>query len=192
MIDPRFEKMTLTACLEMRHRKNPKEHDLPKLLESFKRFGFVAFPTIDDATNVMVAGHGRCEALKQLRNAGEPPPPGVVEVDGDWVVPVIRGVEFKNERERDAYVIADNQHAIAGGWKFDVLAETVTRLKDDGGLDGLGFEAVEIDSLLGNYVPDMPDDGHDPEDSRPSDSDGPRTQITATITCPECGHQFTR
>ena len=72
--EPRIEKMALRSLLAIAHEGNPKDHDIEEILTSFKRFGFVAFPTIDERTQVMVAGHGRCEALEQLRAAGLPPP----------------------------------------------------------------------------------------------------------------------
>lgn len=190
--DPRLEKMTLSSLLKMAHKRNPKEHSIGHLIGSFKRFGFVAYPTIDEKTETMVAGHGRCLALAQLRNGGEPPPRGVDEVGTEWWVPVIRGISFENERERDAYLLADNQQNLAAGWNLDLLSEMVATLRDDGGLEGLGFEQVEIDSLLGQAVPDFPGDNPGSTSSNaPSDEHG-RTQITARIECPNCKHVFER
>lgn len=186
--------MPLSELLAMAHPNNPKEHDLDALSDSFVRFGFVAYPTIDEATSTMAAGHGRCLALARIRNAGAAPPRGVEERGMEWWVPVVRGVSFKSATERDAYVLADNQHVMAGGWKFDVLADMLRQLKEsEDGFSGLGFETVEIDSLLGNYIADEPpDDGFDPEQRTRGDGDRPTTQITATITCPNCKHTFQR
>ena len=195
----RIEMMSLADLLEMRHERNPKEHDIESLIASFKRFGFTAAPTIDEATVTMVAGHGRCEALEQMRAKAMPPPAGVEERGTTWFVPVVRGVSFKSPRERDAYVIADNQNVMAGGWKFDMLAQLVGELQNDGGFDGLGFEKIELDALLGQIPAELPSDGFDPED-RPGNSAGGaagddnrgRTQITARIECPNCKHVFER
>ncbi len=189
MIEPRFEKIPLSQCMAMAHQKNPKDHDVDALIASFARFGFKAYPSIDEATQVMVSGHGRCEALSRLRSEGKSPPIGISEVGTEWMVPVIRGLSFSSESERDAWVLADNQHVMAGGWHFDLLADMLHDLKDGDGLDGLGFETVEIDSILGNYVAESADDGVDPEDKS---TDGPRTMITATVECPSCGHMFER
>jgi hypothetical protein len=192
-----LERMPLSTLLGMRHERNPKEHDIPSLVDSFRRFGFVAFPTIDEASGVLVAGHGRCEALETIRVAGERPPMNVTEdissATGkvDWLVPVVRGVAFVSEIERDAFVVADNQHVMNGGWQFDKLTDMLGRLGADGGsYQGLGFEQVELDNLLGNYRQDpAPPDGYDPEGAP---SDKPRTTITAHVTCPSCGHTFER
>ena len=167
-VDPRIESMTLSDCLAIKHKKNPKEHDIAKLIESFERFGFVAYPTIDEATHVMVAGHGRCEALDQMYKSGAEPPAGVSVVNDDWMVPVVRGVSFASETERDAYLVADNQHVMVGGWNFDVLAEVMNSFRTVG-FNGLGFEPVELDSMLKQYTDTAselaPDGGWDPEDN---------------------------
>ena len=114
---PQIEKMRLIELLKKRHPGNPKEHNVLDLVDSFYRFGFVAFPTIDETTDVLVAGHGRCEALETARASGRKPPRGieVAESGNDWLVPVIRGVSFESTKERDAYILADNQHVISGG-----------------------------------------------------------------------------
>ncbi|MFH0848714.1 MAG: winged helix-turn-helix transcriptional regulator [archaeon] len=44
------------------------------------------------------------------------------------MIPVIRGIEFKNKREFEAYLLADNQTAIAGGWNEEGLAITFRHL----------------------------------------------------------------
>ncbi len=189
---PRLEMMSLSDCIAIAHPRNPKEHALAALSDSFVRFGFVAFPTIDEATQTMVAGHGRCEALAQMKFGGMSPPRGIEIRDGDWFLPVVRGVRFQSELERDAYVVADNQQVLAGGWHFDQLADLLRELKDaPNGFDGLGFETVEIDSLLGNYIADPPDDGFDPE-VRTHGGGGAPPEIAVTVTCPECGHRFVR
>lgn len=191
---PRLEAMPLSLLLKMAHKRNPKDHHLDSLIESFLRFGFKAFPTIDEATQVMVAGHGRCEALEIMRTRGQAPPENIVEEGTEWMVPVVRGQSFKSERERDAFVIADNQQVMAGGWKFEILSELIGGLKDDGGFAGLGFEEIELNALLGQHQVEAPDDGDDPEDrdgNKPSGNKG-RTEITARIECPSCGHKFER
>lgn len=193
----RIEKMRLSELLKMAHKRNPKDHDIDSLMASFKRFGFTAAPTIDEATYVMVAGHGRCEALAKMRNNLEEPPAGV-ELDGiEWLVPVVRGVSFKSEKERDAYVIADNQNVMAGGWKFDLLAQIIGELKDDGGYGGLGFAEIELNALLGQFKDETPSGGMDPEATEgnrpdPNNANRGRTEITARIECPKCGHMIER
>lgn len=189
----------LAKCLSMAHPNNPKDHDIEALIGSFIRFGFRDPPEIDEATETMVAGHGRCEALEAMDKTKAQPPRGIkVAPNGEWLVPVVRGLSFENELERDAYIIAANQHTINGGWKFDVLTEMLGRIgsQTELGTSGLGFEQVELDNLLGNYREDStPSDGFDPEDVPAGEPEGrnkPRTEITARIECPNCKHVFER
>lgn len=192
----RIEMMPLSQLLAMAHPRNPKDHDIDSLIASFVRFGFRAAPSIDDGSETMVAGHGRCEALERMRTKGQSPPDGIEERGTEWWVPVVRGLEFKSERERDAYVIADNQQVMAGGWRFEVLSELISELNgSEGGLEGLGFAEIELNALLGQHALTDPDDGVDPEangtDNTPNGNKG-RTEITARIECPSCGHKFER
>src|ERR1700744_4324936 len=143
----KIEMMPLSACLAMRHRRNPKDHNLDELINSFYSFGFIAPPTIDEATETMVAGHGRCQALEKLRLEKRPPPDRIEVHDDVWYVPVIRGVSFKNERERDRWLIADNKLPESGGWDEQLLFEMLSEFSDDE-LDGLGFTDDELEELL--------------------------------------------
>lgn len=140
----------LTQCIAWAHRKNPKEHDIDALMASFRRFGFTAPPTIDERSKVMVAGHGRCEALHRMKAAGERPPDGIVvdQRTGDWLVPLLRGVAFRDDRERDAYLIADNQHVIAGQWNLESLTEMLGSFGTDvDAFSGLGFDLTDLRTL---------------------------------------------
>jgi DNA modification methylase len=128
--------------------RNPKQHDLGVLQASLDRFGFVAPILVDDATGQLVAGHGRLEALQQLKAAGTPAPDRV-RVDGDrWLVPVIRGVAFASAREAESYLIADNQTTIVGGWDSKRLAEILAELAAEHALGGTGFSPVDVDAML--------------------------------------------
>ncbi len=188
MSDLRLEKMPLSDLVKRGNPRNPKDHNVDAIIASFIRFGFTSPVSIDETTDFLVAGHGRCEALALMLANGAAPPHGIdVSDDGEWMVPVVRGLEFKTERERDAFTIAENQLTSAGGWRFDLLSEMLGELREDGGFDGLGFEQIELDALLGQYEQEPPDDGQDPEQmTTTSSSDKPRTEITARIECPHC------
>jgi len=194
MTMPRLEPTPLSDCLAKAHPKNPKEHDIPSLIASFARFGFVAFPTIDENTDVMVAGHGRCEALSQMKSSGASPPRGVsVRDDGEWMVPVTRGVSFASEAERDAYVVADNQMTIAGGWNLDRLTSLLEEIRPTG-FDGMGFGAVDLDSLLGRFTSEPPPGEQPPPEDDP---DAPPEKfvshditVETTYRCPKCSYEW--
>ena len=73
---------------------NPKDHDLGVLYQSMKRFGFTNPIIINESTGKLLAGHGRLQTLKMMRDNGEKAPDRIeVELDtGDetieyWHVP---------------------------------------------------------------------------------------------------------
>jgi hypothetical protein len=164
---PRLEYMDLPELLAMRHPRNPKSHDIDELIASFKRFGFIAYPTIDERTGMMVAGHGRCEALAKMKERGDERPRGVmlgnVSADDpgdprgatrhDWAVPVVRGISFESDAERDAYLIADNAHVMRGGWNVDALRSMLedvrknTQRATDDAFAGMGFDQLDLQSF---------------------------------------------
>ena len=207
-----IEMMALAKLLAMKHHRNPKLHNHAELAVSFDRFDFIQPPIIDERTQTLVAGHGRCETLQMMREAGQEAPVGIeiatssgerwtkrvcsscrldisrkenqkperaffpaddapaewtciihsepdaepdarARVDsapsGEWLVPVLRGKAFANDRERDAYVIADNQHVIGPGWNQDALRSILADLDEqEDGLAGLGFDGDELSELL--------------------------------------------
>lgn len=133
--------------------RNPKGHDLASIRASIGRFGFVAPAIMDGRTGRLVAGHGRCAALRAMRDAGETPPAGI-EVDraGRWLVPVRAGWSSRSDVEAEAYLVLDNQQTIAGGWDLDELAAVVTDLvaADPALTDVLGFTDADLADLLGD------------------------------------------
>jgi DNA modification methylase len=130
--------------------RNPKAHDLKTLRQSFQRFGYVAPVILDERTGQLVAGHGRLDALAAAKAAGQAPPDRV-RVEGDeWLVPVVRGVDFANPREAESYLLADNQLAIESGWT-DGLEAMLLDLRDAdvGALFGTGFSDADLAKMLG-------------------------------------------
>lgn len=128
--------------------RNPKQHDLGALHASLDRFGFVAPILIDDATGRIVAGHGRLDALQQLKASGAAPPDRVRVAGDRWLVPVIRGVAFASPLEAESYLVADNQTTILGGWDEARLAELLADLAAQQALAGTGFDQDAVDELL--------------------------------------------
>lgn len=110
--EARIEYMSLTEI--QRANRNPKRHADATIQASIRRFGFVAPLVLDDRTKRLVAGHGRLDALVALRDAGRATPKRILQRSPgtDWLVPVLRGVEFKDEREAEAYLLADNRWEI--------------------------------------------------------------------------------
>lgn len=131
--------------------RNPKDHDIPTIKRSINRFGFVMPILVDDRSSKIVAGHGRLDSLTELKAAGGDPPKRIKKAaDGEWLVPILRGVTFNSDREVEAYLIADNQLTILGGWDAPGLASMLADLAADGdqALIGTGFGQAELDALL--------------------------------------------
>ena len=58
--------------------------------------------------------------------SGAEAPQGVqVADDGQWLVPVQRGIAFRDEGEAQAYLVADNRHVELGGWDDSMLADVL-------------------------------------------------------------------
>jgi hypothetical protein len=102
--------------------RNPKGHDIPGIRASLEKFGFVQVLVIDEKTGRMVAGHGRLEALLQIKQEGRPAPNRIVVRDDDWYVPVLRGISFATERDAEEYLLVDNRLGERGGWVEPVLS----------------------------------------------------------------------
>jgi len=141
--------------------RNPRTHDLPTLTASIARFGYVEPVLEDERTGRLVAGHGRLEALAAVKAAGAAPPVGVRTEGDEWLLPVLKGVRFADDREAEAYLVAANRLVETGGWDPAGLAELLADLSEagsvlgDDGLLGIGYDEADIEALLKStgYVP---------------------------------------
>jgi hypothetical protein len=131
-----------------RWERNPKDHDLGELGRSLSRFGFVMPILIDERSNKIAAGHGRIDTLLQRREMGESPPARIDVQDGEWMVPVVRGVNFNSDGEMEAYAVADNRLVERGGWDEPALTAVLKDLAEGPGLDGTGYDEDDLDALL--------------------------------------------
>jgi DNA modification methylase len=98
-------------------------------------FGFLV-PVLVDENDVILAGHGRVEAAKQL---------------GMSKVPTIRVAHLTPERKR-AFVLADNRLAQLAGWDDALLGAELDELfglELDFDIEVTGFDTVDVDRLDG-------------------------------------------
>jgi DNA modification methylase len=123
-----------------RAKRNPKKHEVDTLLASMQRFGFINPMILDERTGRLVCGHGRLESLLKAKSEGREPPDHIRLEKGDWCVPVYRGIAFADDREAQAFLLADNQTTIVGGWDDLELKKIVEELGRDEALLGTGFE----------------------------------------------------
>ena len=109
---------------------NPQQ--VAQIAASIVEFGFTN-PVLVDSNDGIVAGHGRLAAAREL---------------GLKTIPVVV-LDHLSERQRRAYVIADNKLALNASWDVDVLASELGELRDDGfDLDLVGFTDAEIEGLM--------------------------------------------
>src|SRR5208282_3792024 len=114
--------------------RNPKNHSIGELRRSIDRFGFAEAIVVDGRTGRLVAGHGRVEALRARKGAGEAAPDGVQLQGGNWLVPVQMGWASKDDASL-AELLAD----------VAVAAES--------GLEGVGYTEDDLRKLQGITEP---------------------------------------
>jgi DNA modification methylase len=129
--------------------ENARTHSASQVAQiaaSIVEFGFVN-PVLVDAEGVLIAGHGRVMAAKQLGLAS---------------VPVLRLGHLSPAQAR-ALRLADNQIALNSGWDEALLAAEIARIRDEAvvDLDVLGFSGVELDRLLAAADAGLDDDADD-------------------------------
>lgn len=145
---------TIADLVARHHEGNYKLHDVEGIIASILRHGFTAPPTIDDTTGKLVAGHGRTKALSKMKADGMKAPKRIAvdEDTGEWLVPTLH-LEFADDEERDAYLIADNQLGAAGGVDEQKLAALLSKFKRTD-LKSMGYTRAAYDELMGKFKTD--------------------------------------
>lgn len=137
---------------------NPRTHSdkqIKQLKSCITRFKFTN-PVLVDDNNVIIAGHGRLLAAKEL---------------GFTEVPTVR-LSGMSEAEIRAYVIADNKLAENAGWDEKLLGiefQYLAELDIDFDVSITGFELPEIDAFIDKLSLDgeEQDPADEPEDLLP-------------------------
>ena len=125
-----------------RNARTHSQAQIALIAGSIREYGFTN-PVLVDGENGIIAGHGRVLAAREL---------------GLQTVPVIELAHLSETKKR-AYVIADNQLALAAGWDRELLALEAGDLADLGiDLNTLGFDPGEIDALLRGDAADPRED----------------------------------
>lgn len=130
---PSGEQVKITALVA--NPKNPRTHSrqqIRKIAASIEQFGFVK-PVLIDATNDVIAGHGRVTTVQNL---------------GWETVPTLR-IEHLSDADMRAYILVDNRLAEDAGWDEDILAIELQGLIDlDVSIELTGFELAEVDRII--------------------------------------------
>lgn len=125
--------------------QNPKLHNMGAITDSIRRYGFRDAPIFDKTLGVIVAGNGRTQALRAMRDAGLSPPQGIrLGEDGRWLVPVQVGVDAASPADARAFALDHNNLTLSGGdygpadmarlWDRDLYLEQLERLAEEGSL----------------------------------------------------------
>ena len=128
------------------YERNPRKNDeaVKYVAESIKKFGFKV-PIIIDKEGIIVAGHTRYKASKEL---------GLEEV------PCIIADDL-NEEQIKAFRIADNKVSEKSEWDFELLEEELNGIFDidmsDFGFD-LDFDIEEEKEIIEDEVPEVPEE----------------------------------
>lgn len=139
------------------YENNPRDNEkaVAAVARSIKRFG-VRSPAIIDKDNVLIAGHTRIKAAKQL---------GMTEF------PCVRADDLTKNQAK-AFRLADNRMQEDSQWDTEALAAEFNALKDNGfDLTETGFDEFEIggiDMSEADFIPD--EDGTEDYDTPEAES----------------------
>jgi len=147
--------------------KNPRKnaHAVGPVAESIKRFGFGAPIIARRADRVVIAGHTRLLAAKQLGLATVP----------------VRFVDL-DEAQSAALALADNKLGELADWDFSGLTDVLNEMSAEDRL-GLGWSDAEMSGLLAGLtrLDEPPPGAH----GKSFDEDIEKT--LKTTVCPHCG-----
>jgi hypothetical protein len=103
-------------------------------------------------------------------------------------VPTIE-LSWLTAEQRQAYIIADNQTAIAGaGWNTDLLRIELGSLKELGfDLSPIGFSDIELGALFADKTEGLTDPDDAPAvPEHPVSQTGDLWLLGSKVTCPKC------
>jgi len=125
--------------------RNARTHSAEQVAQiaaSIVEFGFTN-PILVDSSDGIIAGHGRLSAAQEL---------------GLKTVPVVV-LDHLSDRQRKAYILADNQLALNAGWDTDLLRSELQDLAEqDFDLSLIGFSDDELSDLLPDIEELPPED----------------------------------
>lgn len=129
----KLEKVSLSDIKE--YKNNPRNNDkaIKPVVNSIRKFGYVS-PIIVDEEGIILAGHTRIKALKDM---------------GESEAEVIRLLDLTEEQKK-SYRIADNRTHEFSTWDGNLLEAEMREIKADD-WESFGFKEKEIRTLK----PDM-------------------------------------
>lgn len=120
-----------------RNARTHSDAQVAQIAASIREWGWTN-PVLIDETGGIIAGHGRVMAARKLK---------IEEV------PCIVATGW-SEAQKRAYVLADNQLALNGGWDAELLRVEIGELSAEGfDVDLMGFSPGELELMLGDFEP---------------------------------------
>jgi hypothetical protein len=185
-------------------KKNPKEHDIKDAASSLRRFGFGAPCVAWSKKKMLVVGHGRLKGLGLVLK--DDPKLAKKEnailrasLQGQSIrhVPV-RFMNFKNEREAEAYALRDNNPF--GQYDPSKLSDVLKELNGGGvDLSGLGFSTEQTMKLLAESpivlpgsAPDTSSTTNDALKGKIGANGGPQVRVVQLVYSPTEHDQFVK
>lgn len=172
------------------YEKNVIDHsDVQNLVRSIESFGF-KIPILINNKNVIIAGHGRLLAAKQL---------GLTEL------PTIDASDLTEEQQR-LFRVADNKTSKDSSWNMENLQSELDELASSGAdFIQSGFSQIEIDDFFSNDFQESDDEDveenfeeakfEDPkkeqkeEEKKVEPKKNDRSEVKS-INCPKCGENI--
>ena len=140
------------------------QEQINQVKSSISEFGMVN--AIGVHKNVIVSGHCRWEALKQLDYKEVP------TVD----------LSHLTEAQKKAYIIADNKLALNAGWNEELLKIELESLQElDFDLDILGFDDFEVEQIFGEGTNIEMEDFFEEAEQK--------EKVEKTFICEHCGKE---
>lgn len=159
---------------------NPKRHATASIIQSIEITGFNDPPAIDERTGRLVEGHGRVQALEVMKARGDEAPANIQDRDGEWFLPIIRGLTFESDAHATAYLLAHNRLVEAGGWDLEAVAAMVRDITDFGiDPNTLGWSPQAIKKMVEDSTPTAPDEFKAYDET-----------LKTKSCCPKCGYEF--
>lgn len=127
----KFEYRDITDIVPYEYNARDNAKAISAVKKSIETYGFIV-PCVIDNEGVLVAGHTRVEAAKQLQMTE---------------VPVVYANHLSDEQIR-AFRLIDNKVAEIADWDFELLGQEINILVEAGmDMAGYGWSSAEIDCL---------------------------------------------
>jgi ParB-like chromosome segregation protein Spo0J len=126
--------------------RNPKDHDLGAIASSLGTYGYVTPVVVNRRNSMLLAGHGRVDALLQRKAEGLPPPPRIqLGAEGEWLVPTVF-VDLP-EAQHEPYLVMDNRSTELGGWTEPLLLQVLKTAHEADMLEATGYDEEDLEDL---------------------------------------------